>query len=153
MEKEVKTKLKSAKQISKEKLQELKDKNVEVSSSVSSTHSSYGQTLQSEEQIEDADVFVPDCQTDSEPSDLSQDVQVAILEEHLERSRFRRMLLWVVEHTCADAELTLLHLQYGVVHATLTTTPECIVVCKLTKTYRYVSQCRIHLHHGITTRK
>lgn len=77
MEKEVKTKLKSAKQISKEKLQELKDKNVEVSSSVSSTHSSYGQTLQSEEQIEDADVFVPDCQTDSEPSDLSQDVKLA----------------------------------------------------------------------------
>ena len=58
MEKEVKTKLKSAKQISKEKLQELKDKNVDVSSSVSSTHSGSRQTPQSEEQIEDADVFV-----------------------------------------------------------------------------------------------
>ena len=77
MEKEVKSKLKSAKQISKEKLQELKDKNVDVSFSVSSTHSGSGQTPQSEEQIEDADVFVPDCQTDSEPSDLSQDVQLA----------------------------------------------------------------------------
>ena len=60
------------------------------------------------------------------------------------------MFLWVVEHTCADAELTLFHFEDRVVDTSLAAMPERIVVSQLFERHRHISQSCVHLHHCIT---
>ena len=57
-----KPKLKPARMITKEKVQEVKDKMADISSTVVSSQTVSAHTAESSEQVEDADVIVPVCQ-------------------------------------------------------------------------------------------
>ena len=70
--------------------------------------------------------------------------------EYLQGCGLAMMLVRIPEHPCTDAEASLLLLQYVVIAASQTASPEGFVVRQLIETHGYVSQCRIHLHHSIT---
>lgn len=55
---------------------------------------------------------------------------------------------WVEQHGCADAILTFGAFQDIVVHATVATPPESLIVRQVGERNRYISQLGIHLHHG-----
>ena len=54
----------------------------------------------------------------------------------------------VEQHGCADAILTFGAFQDIVVHATVATPPESLIVRQVGERNRYISQLGIHLHHG-----
>lgn len=57
-----KPKLKPAKRITKKKVQEMKDKMADISSSVVSSQTVSAHPAESSEQVDDADVIIPVCQ-------------------------------------------------------------------------------------------
>ena len=67
-----KPKLKPARRITKEKVQEVKDKMDDISSSVVSSQTVSAHPAESSEQVEDADVIVPVSQPDSESVDVTE---------------------------------------------------------------------------------
>ena len=67
-----KPKLKPARRITKEKVQEVKDKMDDISSSVVSSQTVSAHPAESSEQVEDADVIVPVSQPDSESDDVTE---------------------------------------------------------------------------------
>ena len=67
-----KPKLKPARMITKEKVQEVKDKMDDISSSVVSSQTVSAHPAESSEQVEDADVIVPVSQPDSESDDVTE---------------------------------------------------------------------------------
>ena len=67
-----KPKLKPARRITKEKVQEVKDKMDDISSSVVSSQTVSAHPAESSEQVEDADVIVPVSQPDSESDDVKE---------------------------------------------------------------------------------
>lgn len=66
-----KPKLKPARMITKEKVQEVKDKMADISSTVVSSQTVSAHPAESSEQVEDADVIVPVSQPDSESDDVT----------------------------------------------------------------------------------
>lgn len=73
-----KPKLKPARMITKEKVQEVKDKMADISSTVVSSQTVSAHPADSSEQVEDADVIVPVCQPGTESADMpeSQPIEV-----------------------------------------------------------------------------
>lgn len=67
-----KPKLKPARMITKEKVQEVKDKMADISSTVVSSQTVSAHPADSSEQVEDADVIVPVSQPDSESVDVTE---------------------------------------------------------------------------------
>ncbi len=67
-----KPKLKPARMITKEKVQEVKDKMADISSTVVSSQTVSAHPAESSEQVEDADVIVPVSQPDSESVDVTE---------------------------------------------------------------------------------
>lgn len=67
-----KPKLKPARMITKEKVQEVKDKMTDISSTVVSSQTVSAHPAESSEQVEDADVIVPVSQPDSESVDVTE---------------------------------------------------------------------------------
>ena len=67
-----KPKLKRARMITKEKVQEVKDKMTDISSTVVSSQTVSAHPAESSEQVEDADVIVPVSQPDSESDDVTE---------------------------------------------------------------------------------
>ena len=67
-----KPKLKPARMITKEKVQEVKDKMADISSTVVSSQTVSAHPAESSEQVEDADVIVPVSQPDSESDDVTE---------------------------------------------------------------------------------
>lgn len=65
-------KLKPARMITKEKVQEVKDKMADISSTVVSSQTVSAHPAESSEQVEDADVIVPVSQPDSESVDVTE---------------------------------------------------------------------------------
>lgn len=66
------TQLKPARMITKEKVQEVKDKMADISSTVVSSQTVSAHPAESSEQVEDADVIVPVSQPDSESVDVTE---------------------------------------------------------------------------------
>lgn len=65
-----KPKLKPARMTTKEKVQEVKDKMADISSTVVSSQTVSTHPAESSEQVEDADVIVPVCQSGSESTEV-----------------------------------------------------------------------------------
>ena len=73
-----KPKLKPAKRITKEKVQEMKDKMADISSSVVSSQTVSAHPAESSEQVDDADVIIPVCQSDSESTEVPESAPVEV---------------------------------------------------------------------------
>ena len=71
-----KPKLKPARMITKEKVQEVKDKMADISSTVVSSQTVSAHPAESSEQVEDADVIVPVSQPDSESVDVTESLPI-----------------------------------------------------------------------------
>ena len=71
-----KPKLKPARSVTKEKVLAVKDKMVDISSSVVSSQNGAVSSAEPSEQVEDSDVIVPVCQPDSESADVPESLPI-----------------------------------------------------------------------------